>query len=473
MEQIGKKERSTIVAIILAGAFVSWASQSLLTCALPNIMKSLAVSADMAQLLTTIYLMVLGVMIPMTAFLIDKFSTRKIFIFCMSIFMVGSFMAAFAPDFSLLLIARGLQAAGGGILMPLVQYVVLLLYSVEKRGFAMGMVGLIIGLAPAIGSVVSGLLVDSFGWHSIFYVLTLISIINVAVAVFFLKNVGETKEVKFDIQSVILSTLGFGSILLGFSSQGSSGWFNTTTIVLLMTGILALIWFVYRQIKLEKPLLDLHVFKNRAFSLSVVLVMIVNIALTSAGILIPIYIQIARGYSALTSGIFMIPGIVIMAALNPYTGHLMDKFGPRFISIMGLFLLTLGTFGFSYSTAATSLVFFEFMFSVRLIGVAMALMPLTTWGLNSLKSEYLSHGTAIGNTLRQVSGAIGSAIIISVMTNTTQKASAYFLVNAQSAQIFGINRAFFVSGIMLVIAVILAVLFVDKKHKPKYSLEDA
>ncbi|HWQ71453.1 MAG TPA: MDR family MFS transporter [Desulfitobacteriaceae bacterium] len=459
MEAVNKKERSIIVSIVLAGAFIGWITQSLLTCALPNIMTSLSISANMAQWLTTFYLMVLGVMIPMTAYLMDKFSTRKIFIFCMAIFTLGSLMAAFSPNFALLLTARILQAAGAGILMPLIQYIVLLLYPVELRGTAMGMVGLIIGLAPALGSVISGLLVDAFGWHSIFYILSLFSILNLVIAVPFLRNVGETRQVELDIPSVVLSTLGFGGLLLGFSIQGSYGFFNLITVIPLLLGFLALIWFVIRQFKLEQPLLELRVFKNRAFTFSVILVMIVSMALISAGILIPIYIQIARGYSALVSGVFMVPGITIMAVLNPYTGYLMDKYGPRLLSIGGLLLLTIGTFGFSTAAETTSLIFFEVMFTIRLIGVAMALMPLTTWGLNGLEKEYLSHGTAVHNTLRQVAGAIGSATIISIMTSAAQKANAGSTVKAQ---IYGINKAFFISGLILAISVLLAVLTVEK-----------
>ncbi|MDD2234183.1 MAG: MDR family MFS transporter [Desulfitobacteriaceae bacterium] len=464
MESIDKKERSIIVSIILAGAFMGWITQSLLTCALPKIMTSLSISANKAQWLTTFYLMVLGVMIPLTAYLIDKFATRKIFIFCMAIFTFGSIIAAFSTNFTMLLTARILQAAGAGILMPLVQYVVLLLYPVEQRGTAMGMVGLVIGLAPALGSVISGLLVDSYGWNSIFYVLSLSSILNLIIAVPFLRNVGETREVELDIQSVVLSTIGFGALLFGFSTQGSYGFFNIITIMQLAIGSLALIWFVVRQFKLEQPLLDLRVFKDSAFTVSVILVMVVNTALISASILIPIYIQIARGYSALVSGVFMVPGIAIMAVLNPYTGYLMDKYGPRLLSIVGLCLLTLGTFGFSSATETTALILFEIMFTIRLIGVAMALMPLTTWGLNGLQKQYLSHGTAVHNTLRQVAGAIGSATIISIMTSTAQKASS---VSAEQAQIYGINKAFFISGIMLVISVLLAILTVDKKSKVK------
>ncbi len=323
----------------------------------------------------------------------------------------------------------------------------------------MGMVGLIIGLAPALGSVISGLLVDAFGWHSIFYILSLFSILNLVIAVPFLRNVGETRQVELDIPSVVLSTLGFGGLLLGFSIQGSYGFFNLITVIPLLLGFLALIWFVIRQFKLEQPLLELRVFKNRAFTFSVILVMIVSMALISAGILIPIYIQIARGYSALVSGVFMVPGITIMAVLNPYTGYLMDKYGPRLLSIGGLLLLTIGTFGFSTAAETTSLIFFEVMFTIRLIGVAMALMPLTTWGLNGLEKEYLSHGTAVHNTLRQVAGAIGSATIISIMTSAAQKANAGSTVKAQ---IYGINKAFFISGLILAISVLLAVLTVEK-----------
>lgn len=243
--------RSVIVGILLAGAFVAILNQTLLITALPHIMNDFNIDANKAQWLTTSFMLTNGILIPITAFLIEKFTSRTLLISAMSIFTAGTIVGAFAPNFPVLLTARIIQAAGAGIMLPLMQTVFLTIFPMEKRGRAMGMVGLVISFAPAIGPTLSGWAVEAFSWRSLFYIIFPIAVIDLLLAIILMKNVTTLRETQIDILSVILSTLGFGGLLYGFSSAGSSGWTSTEVLTSLLVGAAALIFFIARQMKLK------------------------------------------------------------------------------------------------------------------------------------------------------------------------------------------------------------------------------
>ncbi|HET7615491.1 MAG TPA: MFS transporter, partial [Bacillales bacterium] len=223
--------KTPIVAVLLAGAFVAILNQTLLNTAIPKIMSDLDISAATAQWLTTVFMLTNGVMIPITAFLIERFSTRKLFLTAMSLFAAGTLIAAMAPSFPYLLTARIVQASGAGIMLPLMQTVFLTIFPREKRGAAMGMVGLVIAFAPAIGPTLSGWLVQNYSWRVLFYVILPIAIIDIFLAYFVMKNVTKLTYPKVDIFSIILSSFGFGGLLYGFSSAGQSGWDSTKVLI--------------------------------------------------------------------------------------------------------------------------------------------------------------------------------------------------------------------------------------------------
>ncbi|KMT22838.1 MDR family MFS transporter [Clostridium cylindrosporum] len=460
MEIQEKKSRNITLGIIMTGAFIGSLGQTLMSPALPTIMKDFNINADVGQWLTTIYLLVVGIMIPTTAYLINRLSTRVLFITAMGIYSVGCIVALFSTNFSTLFIGRGLQALGSGALMPLLQFVILYLYPPEKRGAAMSLVGITIGFAPAVGPTLSGWLIDSFGWHSIFNVLTTISILDFVLSFIFLKNVSKGTKSKLDILSVILSSIGFGGVLLGFANMGHYGLYNVVTYLPMLIGILSLIVFTLRQLKVEKPLLELRVFKDRNFTISTILVIIVYATMMSATIIIPLYIQSVRGYTALHSGLLMFPGAISMVLLSPSVGRFLDRYGARFLCIGGMALLAGGTIAFSFLHESTSVVFLSVMYFFRMVGITMLLMPLTVWGVQNLNKEHLSHGTAINNTLRQIAGAIGSAVFVTVMVNATKNSGE---VSRVLAIIHGIDVSFMASGILGVLGLLISLFFVKNK----------
>ncbi|GAB2532967.1 MDR family MFS transporter [Gracilibacillus alcaliphilus] len=444
--------RTPLMIVLISGAFVAILNQTLLGTALPHIMADLQIDPATAQWLQSIFMLVNGIMIPVTAFLMERFTTRALFLTAMGSFTIGTLIAALAPDFSFLMAGRVLQAAGAGIMMPLMQTIMFLVFPIEKRGSAMGMFGLVIAFAPAIGPTLSGWLVEHFPWRSLFYVVLPIAVLDLIVAYKILVNVTKQTFPKVDTISIVLSTLGFGGLLYGFSSAGDIqyGWGSPMVYIPLIIGVITLIFFIHRQLHLEKPILEFRIFQYRMFALTTAIGMISFLAMIGGAIILPIMMQDYLGYSALDSGLALLPGAVLMGLMNPITGRLFDKFGGKWLAVIGLGLITVTTFMFTVLTTDTSWMYIATVNAIRMFGIAMVMMPVTTAGLNQLPERLIPHGSAMNNTLRQMSGAIGTALLISVMLNQAIPADGL------SGMVEGVNISFMVAGIFAAIGFLLA-----------------
>ena len=463
-----RKNRSGIVAILIIGAFITSLAQMVLTSALPSIMSTFNVTTSSAQWLTTTYILVLGIMIPSTAYLVNQFPIKGLFMTSMGLFLGGCIVSITANNFIFMVLSRVLQAIGAGIITQIVQVAMINLYPKEERGKAMGIYGFAIGVAPAIGPLVSGYIIDSFGWRFIFYILAIITILDMIFAVILLKSFMENKPSKLEVISLILSSLGFGGLLIGVTNIGTYTIASPLAYIPILIGLISLVLFVIRQIKVEDPLLDLRVFKVRNFTISIILICIVYMAMTSATMILSIYIQSARGMSAMVPGIVMLPGSIAMCILSPITGNILDKYGLRKLAISGCIMLGVGTLGFSYLEETTSIAVLTIMYTIRMIGITFLLMPVTTWGLNELKQEQIASGSAINSTLRQISGAVGSSLFVTIMTvvaNNSVKATQVL------ADIEGMTVAFKYATFVIVIAIFVSIIYVKDKVKDK-PLED-
>ncbi|WP_163583038.1 MDR family MFS transporter [Gracilibacillus saliphilus] len=445
-------KRTPLMIVLMSGAFVAILNQTLLGTALPHIMEDLEIDAATAQWLQSIFMLVNGIMIPVTAFLIERFTTRALFLTAMGSFAVGTLVAAVAPGFSVLMIGRVLQAAGAGIMMPLMQTIMFLIFPIEKRGTAMGLFGMVIAFAPAIGPTLSGWLVETFPWRSLFYVVLPIAIIDLIVANKILVNVTKQTFPKVDTVSIILSTLGFGGILYGFSMAGdvNHGWLSGMVLIPLVVGAVTLYFFIRRQFKLEKPILEFRIFKYSMFSLTTVIGMISFLAMIGGAIILPIMMQDYLGFTALESGLALLPGAVLMGLMNPVTGRLFDRFGGKWLAVIGLGLLTITTFLLAILTTETSFAYIATVNAVRMFGISMVMMPVTTAGLNQLPNDVIPHGTAMNNTMRQMSGALGTALLVSVMMNQAIPADGL------AGMVHGVNVSFMVAGIISIAGFVLA-----------------
>ncbi|MDM8333358.1 MDR family MFS transporter [Limosilactobacillus panis] len=408
-----------MVFVLLIGAFCTILNQTILSTAFPALMNAFNISTSTVQWLTTGFLMVNGIMTPISAFLSSRFNTKTLFIIAMSIFEIGTILSWLAPSFAVLLAGRLVQAVGVGINMPLMQNIMLTIYPPEKRGAAMGINGLVIGLAPAIGPTLSGWVIDNFSWRWLFGMIVPIAAVVIIASFAFVKNVIPNSKSRLDWPSVILSTIGFGSMLYGFSSVGDKGWADPLVIVSIIVGAILVVFLVLRQNKLDEPFLEFSVFKSGEFTLATILSSIVMMAMVGVELVIPLYLQIIHGMSAFHSGLTLLFGALFMGVMSPITGNLFDRHGAKRLAVTGMFILAVGTLPFAFITRDTPTIYIVFLYAVRMFGISMVMMPVTTAGMNSLPFNLISHGTAVNNTLRQVATSVGTAIMISVLTNVT------------------------------------------------------
>ena len=456
------KRQALMLLVLITGSFIAILNQTLLSPALPTIMKELAVDASTVQWLTTGFTLVNAIMIPITGYLTDRYSVRGIFVVAMSLFTAGTVLTAWAPNFSILLAGRLVQAAGAGMMMPMVGTVMLLTFPVDKRGVAMGPFGIIIGVGPLIGPVVSGFIVDNGDWRIMFWVIAAMCLVGIAFAIPMLKELGggDPNTPALDRPSVLLSTFGFGLVLFGFSAMGSYG-FTWLSMVPLGVGGVIMFLFFRRQLCLEHPMLKMDVMKSRKFTVGTIIGMVVQSAIMANAIILPIYVQDLCGFSAVTSALVLLPGSVAMGIMGPIAGRIFDRKGPRGLAIFGTVLLFVFTVPICFLSAETNMLWLSFLMFMRNLGLGCINMPLTTWGLNSLDNKVVNHGNAVNNSLRQVAGSFGAALNISVyamvMGTNMDKMGA---IDAGCA---GVNAAFLLQSVICLVAAVLTIVMVRDK----------
>ncbi|MFC4024650.1 DHA2 family efflux MFS transporter permease subunit [Oceanobacillus longus] len=476
---VQKKPPYGMIAILFIGAFVAILNETLLNVALPSIMVEFDVNATAVQWLSTGYMLINGILIPASAFFIQRFKNKSLFITAMGLFTLGTILASISPTFGVLLFARMIQASGSAIMMPLLMNVMLTAFPIEKRGTAMGTFGLVMIVAPAIGPTLSGWIVEHYSWRTLFELVIPIAILTLVLAIFKLKNVTPQRDIKLDVFSIILSSFGFGGLLYGFSSAGDKGWDHPLVYGTIIVGVISLVTLIFRQLKMEDPMLQFRIFKYPMFALSSAISVIISMAMFSGMILVPIYIQTIRGISPIDSGLLMLPGALIMGIMSPITGRLFDKYGAKILAITGLTIMIITTYFFSRLDMQISYFSIMLIFSIRAFGMSMVMMPVMTNGLNQLPMKDNPHGTAMNNTLQQVSGAIGAALLITVMNSRTEARAEELTASAMAsmdlngtmseqamaqmqsqimneAMLSGINLSFLVSTLIIVLALVLA-----------------
>ncbi|WDV93997.1 DHA2 family efflux MFS transporter permease subunit [Brevibacillus parabrevis] len=469
-------QRAPILGVIIAGAIAALLNQTLLNVALPKLMEQFHITTSTAQWVITIYMLVNGVLIPTTAFLMEKYTTRQLFISAMSLFAAGTLICGIAPSFSIMLIGRVVQAAGAGILMPLMTNVIFNMFPTDRRGSAMGIVGIAMVFAPAIGPTLSGWIVEHYSWRLLFFVVLPIALIVLVTSFFVLKNVTETQNPKLDSWGVVLSTIGFGGLLYGFSSAGAAGWRSAEVIGMLLVGCISLGAFVWRQLSIDHAMLEFRIFQTPAYTLAVLISLMVNMSLYSGMILLPVYVQNILHFTPVQSGLLLLPGSIIMGIMSPITGKLFDKFGAKWLALIGLIITIVTTYGFTKLSLSTSYSYLVTLYTVRMFGLSMLMMPVMTSGLNALPLQLNPHGTAMSNTINAIGGALGTALFVTIMTtksaaHTADIVRSQHLNPADLAQMqlatkqgiaMGTNDAFMIATLFTVIALVLA-LFLGNK----------
>ncbi|SRF87564.1 putative transport protein [Staphylococcus aureus] len=495
--------RGKILAALLFGMFIAILNQTLLNVALPKINTEFNISASTGQWLMTGFMLVNGILIPITAYLFNKYSYRKLFLVALVLFTIGSLICAISMNFPIMMVGRVLQAIGAGVLMPLGSIVIITIYPPEKRGAAMGTMGIAMILAPAIGPTLSGYIVQNYHWNVMFYGMFIIGIIAILVGFVWFKLYQYTTNPKADIPGIIFSTIGFGALLYGFSEAGNKGWGSVEIETMFAIGIIFIILFVIRELRMKAPMLNLEVLKFPTFTLTTVINMVVMMSLYGGMILLPMYLQNLRGFSALDSGLLLLPGSLIMGLLGPFAGKLLDTIDLKPLAIFGIAVMTYATWELTKLNMDTPYMTIMGIYVLRSFGMAFIMMPMVTAAINALPGRLASHGNAFLNTMRQLAGSIGTAILVTVMTTqTTQHLSAFGeeldktnpvvqdhmrelasqyggqegamkvllqFVNKLST-VEGINDAFIVATIFSVIALILC-LFLQSNKKAKATAQ--
>lgn len=465
------KQKAMMIAALLTGAFMGIINETLLATALPSIQNAFSISQGEVQWMTTAFLMTNGIMIPVSAFLIDRFTTRGLFLTALSLFGVGTTIAAVAPIYSILLLGRVVQAAGSGIMLPLLMTVLLAIIPVERRGTAMGMIGIVIAFGPAIGPTLSGWLLEHFAWRALFFTVLPIVVITIIIAALFVKNVTELSKPKIDILSIILSSFGFGAFLYGFSIASEHSWTSPIVLGTIMAGVIIIGLFISRQLRLKTPMLEFRIFQFRIFTLAIIITMAVLISLIGAETLLPLFMQNVLLFTPLESGLMLLPGAIVIGIMSPITGRLFDAFGGKWLAIIGLSIVSVTTFMFTSLSLETSFVYLSIVYAIRMFGLSFTLMPVMTSALNQLPPKWYAHGSAMANTMQQISASIGTAILVTLVAIGTKNfvptgSIAPDLIERQ-AQVAGFEWAFMGSTIMSLIALILALFL----HPPKKERE--
>ncbi len=451
-----------LISLLLVATFVVILNETILGVALPTLMKDLDITAATAQWLTSGFLLTMAIVIPTTGFILQRFSIRWVYVAAMSSFTLGTLLAAVAPGFEVLMVARVIQAVGTAIMIPLLITTILNVVPEHSRGRVMGLVSVVISVAPAIGPTVSGLILQSFSWRAMFWIVLPVAAVVLILGGILVRDVAERHPAHLDVVSIPLSALGFGGIVYGLSSIGesSSGHTPVPPWVPLAIGVLSLGLFVVRQMKLVergRALLDLRTFKIPQFRLAVVLMGGLMLTLFGALILLPLYLQNVLDKSVLTTGLVLLPGGLVMGLLGPVVGALFDRFGARPLVLPGAIAMSAGTWLLATLNADSELYRVIIAHVILSAGIAFALTPLMTSALGSLPPALYSHGSATVSTIQQVAGAAGTALFVTLMTRGIETSSADG--NSETiANADGIHAAFLVGGVISVLLVLGATL---------------
>ncbi len=450
------KNAKLMAAVLMIGSFIGLFGETALNMALTNIMDDFSISEGTAQWLTTGYLLVLAILVPLSAYLMRWFTTRQLVTSAIIMMLIGSLVCAVSPNFTLLLVGRLVQALGTGIFLPLMFSVVLMVFPMNKRGAVMGIVGLVLTAGPALGPSIAGLIISVSSWHYIFWIMIVLNALLLIFGAPKMENISDLSRPKIDVLSLVFSTIGFGGIVFTLATLAESSFSDVKVWLPLVLGVVALIAFIARQFTMPTPMINLRVFKHPMFALGTALMFCNLFMILSVAILIPIYLKSVLGYAALAAGLLMLPGNVLNIIMSPIVGTSFDKVGAKIYTRIGYTLITISALLFVLVISATTPVWqIVVLLAVFFLGISMTIMPAQTNAMNQLPPKMYADGSAAMNTLTQVAGASGTAVAITMFTAGKTK---YIEENGANVPVdflaYGIHYAFIVVLVVAVISLI-------------------
>ncbi len=454
IKPLTSKKRSLIFVCLVVSGIASSTLATAMTTALPDLVRYFGISTSLGQWVTSGYSLAMGVIMPLTAFLITRFPTKKLYMTGIGGFIVGLLFSIFAPNFGLMMVGRVLQACGNGVLMSAAQVIILTVYPDEKKGTMMGTYGLVTTAAPIIAPTIAGLMIEAFGWKSIFYLVLVIMAAAFVFSGIVFEDVLELQDKKFDFLSFVESIFAFGGITLGVGNISSFGLVSTQAGLPLLIGIVFCALFIVRQCRLEKPFLDVKILSNRDYAVSVISSMVLYLVMMGSSVMMPLYVQSVMGYSAVVSGLVTLPGSVATAVVSPLAGRLYDKMGIKKIFVAGAAILVISNIGMYFLTMSTPLWVAAGLNVIRNISIGSLMMPLLTWGTSNVKSQKVADASSLLTSFRTIAGAIGSAVFVGIMNTVSINSAAAY---GDNALMHGMNVSFLWMAIGAVVLLMISI----------------
>ncbi len=462
--QINSRKRSLIFFCLIVSGIASSTLSTAMTTALPNVVDYFGVSTSIGQWVTSGYSLAMGMVLPLTAFLITRFPTKKLYLTGIGAFIVGLLLSIFAGNFGFMMVGRVLQACGNGVLMSAAQVVILTIYPVENRGTMMGTYGLATTAAPIVAPTIAGLLIDAFGWKSIFYVVLVIMAISFVLSSIVFENVLELQDKKFDVLSFIESIIASGGITLGIGNISSFGLISVEAGLPLVAGAVVCVFFVVRQCSLEKPFLDVKILRNWNYAVSVIASMVLYLVMMGSSVMMPLYVQSVMGYSAVTSGLVTLPGSFATAVVSPFAGKIYDKMGIKRLFVAGSAALLISNIGMYFLSMSTPLWVAAVLNVIRNISIGSMMMPLLTWGTSNVAPQKVADASSLLSSFRTIAGSIGSAVFVGIMTVVSAASASTY---GERAMIHGMNISFLCMAVGALVLLLISIFAVRKKQSMK------
>lgn len=454
-----KIQHKGVVVVILATTFLFSFSQFLLITAYPVIMKEFSINATQVQWLTTSFLLTTIVLIPTTGYLSDRFSSKSLVIFALSCLVIGTVVGGFSINFTMLISSRVIQAIGAGIILPLVQTVLLTVFPYERRGFAMGLIGGVVNVAPASAPPISGMIIDLFSWRSLHWALLPLIVIALLLAVFLMKDVLKKQESELDIYSIVLAAIGFSFFVFGLSNISVYGFTHMLVLLPIVIGVVGVFVFVRRQLSLRIPVLNVRLFQNPIFRLAQIIIFINMMLLLSMETILPMFAQDVLLTSAFLSGFIMVPGTLILSIVTIISGNLYDRYGGRKLVLIGFLITLLAVTLMSMVGLGSSPYLIMFYFCIFMAGFGCTLMPLVTVSMNAIANHDIPHGSAIVNTSRQFGMTFGVVVLTSIISITNAMTETSYQIGTYKGATYA-----FVTMAILAFSCMVMTMFLREKN---------
>lgn len=443
-------KKGLFVTLVL-GAIITSLMSTVMVAALPAIMTSLKVPASQAQLLTSVYSLVSGIVIIATAVLMKWIPTKSLFFSSMGIFSFGILLCAVAPNFGMLLLGRAIQGIGYGVLISMTQVVILSIVPAEKRGFAMGIYALAVVFAPVVGPIAAGFIIDHASWQLIFWLVLVLCLTDLVMGAKFMADVLPTSPQKIDWPSMALASTGFTSLVLAAGNMGDSAFLTLQVTGLFAIGVLTLVAFSVRQLHMEIPLINLRVFKHQKFTITVIVSVILYAIMNAMTAIMPILIQTIMGKSATTFGIAVAPCALCLAALSPLTGKWYDKIGLKRLAIIGSIIVTISNAAILFIDKDIAIPILMLLLALLGVGLSGMQMNIVTYGMDELQGDEKTDGTALLSSLRTMGTAFGTAAFVAILSMG---------VTNNHYQMVDVHRSYLWMTILSVVVLLISIFFI-------------